>query len=248
MKRAFLLMLLTATTLGCRKDREPNKIIDGLPLKVTEVVLPAYALQQLTLFKRDNIRSIITTINKTSIANPDFSDLTNISSNTYRFSLTEARYGTAQVTIRFYDGTGAGIDPIITRSSTSTIKSVSINTSGTSGLFTYSESGSITLDTAGNINSTMRSTGTFTFTGSDHVLNFSIGNPARTTIDGFRDGFLSATGSRLSNGDPVTMAIGLNSDQSANGTLTWDGQQGSIHIGTNGTGFIITSQARIPIE
>jgi hypothetical protein len=188
MKRSLFLILLTMTALGCRKDREPNKIIDGLPLKVTEVVLPAYALQELTLFKRDNIRSIITTINKTSLSGSTFEELTNISSNTYRFNVTEARYGTAQVTIQFYDPTGTAIDPLITRSSTSTIKSVAINTSGTSGLFTYSESGLITLDTAGNINSTMRSTGTFTFTGSDHVLNFAISNPARTTIDGFRDG------------------------------------------------------------
>lgn len=251
MKNHFLLSLLMLfpVVTGCRHNQVDNKIVDGLPLNTNRAVLPAAALQQLLLFKRDNIRVTVTAINKTSIANPTYPELTNVGGNVYQFQISEKHYGTATVRIQFFDASGVSIDPIANQSSTATFKTVTINTNGSSGMFTYTEAGAITLDTAGDVTSTMHSTGTFSFNGSGYSINSNILAPgARTSVDGFRDGTLTGAGTNLTSGAPVTMSIGLNNNQSANGSLAWDGEKGGVEFDNTGLGFVITSTTRIPIQ
>jgi hypothetical protein len=255
MKKLTLLLALAGFALaGCKHDREPNKIVDGLPFKVEETVMPAYAVQHLILLTKDSLRSAVTVLNKTSILNANYSDVTNISSNTYQFSLSNVRYGTAVFTIQFFDEAGAGLDPILNQVSSATIKSMALNvTSGSSSLFTYTATSLLTLDIAGDVSSTLRSTGTYTFTGQGAATGYSVAfvQPApgsRTAFEGFKDGAFTATGNGPAGIGTVSMNLAVSSNHGLGGSLTWEGQSGGIQLENNGTGFVITSQARIPIE
>lgn len=250
-KIIFSFVFLSLGLVACKNNREPNKIIDGLPFRVEETVIPAYAIQELMLLTRDNIRQTITILNKTSVINNTYSEVVNVSSNTYQFHVSNSHYGDATITIQFFDATGVALDPIATQTSSATIKSVTIAATGSSQLFTYTETSALTLDIAGDISSTIRSTGTFTFTGVSSAAGYSLtilqSSPgSRTALDGFRDGTLTASGTGPS--APITMNLNITSDHSIDGNLTWEGQSGGMHISNNGTGFVVTAQSRVPIE
>lgn len=247
-KTLFAIALVSLSLAACKKDRVANKIIDGVPLHVEETVLPAHALQQYMLYKRDSLRVIMIILNKTSISDSIFPELT---SPPYQFTVSERHYGSVTVTLQFYDGSGNAIDPIAAPSSTSTLKSVSISaaTNGSNGLFTFTEAGGVVLSIQGDVTSPVHSTGTITFSGSGYApLTFSLTSPgARTAIEGFREGNLTATGSGP-NGSTPSLTLTLGNDHSASGAISWEGQQGSVFVGSNGLGFVVTNQARIPIE
>jgi hypothetical protein len=44
------------------------------------------------------------------------------------------------------------------------------------------------------------------------------------------------------------MQLSVSSNKDANGSITWEGQTGGIHLESDGSGFVTTNQFLIPIQ
>lgn len=245
MKRIFLILVACAALNACEKKKEPNKILDGLPVNTEEVVPLGQATQEIHVMTQDALNTIVTAMNRLSQTSPSFSDLTNVGFGQYQFTRSGSRYGSATFTITFKDGVGATIDPIANTASTSTFKSVDVTGTGSSSRFSYTiGTWTITLLTEGvpTSDKTLAGPTTFTSAAPSYTINYTY-TSAEATFEGVTDGTLSATGTGPS--APITLTVTYASDRVVNGTLTWEGQSGGIHLASNGTGFIVTDTSRL---
>jgi len=245
----ILLAFFLLAGLGCERKNESNKILHGLPVDTTQIVLPAQAIQQFMLLKRDSLGILVPILNRLAIADAGFPEVSGPDSNSrYTFRLSENRYGTADFTIQFLDAAHSVIDPISFQTSTSTIKTAALTTTGSSSLFAYTEDLSLTLATTGDVNSEKRVTGNATFTGSGYTITF-VFDPAGsvTKFGGILEGLVTATGTGPGSA-PMTLSMRYSTDHSADGNLTWEGQSGGLHIMDDGSGSIVTSTARLFVE
>lgn len=235
---------------GCRRKNEPHKIIGGLPLNSTVDVTAARSIQQLMLLKRDGLSVIVPIINRLAVPDTTFPELTGpagASGKDYSFTMSEERYRTASFLVKFFDNAASQIDPIAFRSSTTALKTVKINTTGSSDLFSYTESLTITLETAGDGTSGKRLTGTSVFNGSGYAVTFTFSPPGpASNQDGLIDGSFTGSGTGPTLGFSSTLRY--STDHTADGTLQWEGQTGEIHLANNGRGVIVTDQERFLLD
>lgn len=245
-----LITSLIFLTLGCHKGQESNKILYTLPVNSTASVIPAHAAQEFLLLKTVASQVIVPIINRIGQQNQIYPELTGPDgSSRYSFNRTENHYGTASFLIQFRDGTNAVIDPIQTQTSTTTLKSVVVTVTGTSSKFAYSESLSITLETAGAADSKKQISGTANFSGSTYNLNFTIVSPGITcSFDGLTAGIFEASGTGGPSNTTTSMQISLSSNKDANGSIAWEDQSGGFHMESNGTGFVTNGQYLIPLQ
>ncbi len=236
--------------LGCHKDQEPNKIIYTLPINSTLTVIPAHAAQEFLLIQTAAAQTIVPIINRIGSTSTSYPELSGPDgSSRYTFTKTESHYGTATFLIQFRDSSNAVIDPIQTQSSTTTLKSVVVTVTGTSNRFSASANLIISLDTAGLAESTKRITGTAAFTGSTYSLNFTIlASGITCSFDGLTAGSFEASGSGGPQNTNTAILLSLSSNKDANGSISWEGQSGGLHLESNGTGFVTTNQYLIPIQ
>ena len=258
MNRRIILIasLMTLTVLGCKRDNEPNKIIDTLPVTGVQTCVPAQIGQGWFALKRDLLRVLISVINRTQLLNASFPnsypELTRVGAagaGTYTFQTTDRHYGTALFTIQFLDSTPAPIDPVSTFASSSTLKSVSIGVT-VSGFapFSGTENLELYLETAGLLDSPRRIVGTSHFNGPTDSMAFALPFPgARGAYEGLVDGEVTATGTGPG-GQPITLSLAFSSDHTANGPLTWEGQTGGIHFEPIATGYVITNSYRLLLD
>jgi hypothetical protein len=250
MKRSHLILslaLVTATSIGCKHDKEGVKVVDGLPVSANQTVIPANAVQHLMLLRKQSLRTIVQVLNKTTQSAPTYPELSG--GPTYNFTITDERLGTATYSITFRDGTNATIDPVGTQSSSSTVKSIVVTASGVSTLFpTYSESSTLTLDVQGDVNSPLRSLGDWDFqtAGATYDIDFTMNTPGRVNVEGMRDGAIFGTGTGP--GGAISMTLSVSNDHSADGPISWEGQEGGLHISPDGDGFLTTRDSRILIN
>jgi hypothetical protein len=61
------------------------------------------------------------------------------------------------------------------------------------------------------------------------------------------DGSVNATGTGPS-GAPTTISMTFYPEHTANGTLVWEGNNGSLHLDNSASGLLITSQYRLPLD
>ena len=241
--------ILLLGIVGCKKSEEPTKIIDALPLKTDEVIYPANAVQQMQLLRIQGLRIIVTGLNQLLLTPPAITQLQQACPN-YTFSLNDSHFGSASYTVQFQDSSNSALCPVET--STSTLKFITISGSGNSSLFSYTDTSLLTLDTVGNINSPIHLTGNTSFTGTGaaaaYSIPFTISSPgSRVNLEGLRDGTITVNGTGVG-GSLLTMSLRPDSNHNLNGDLSWDGQQGQIHVNTSGTGFVVTNNARVPIN
>lgn len=232
--------------LSCKREREPNKIIDGLPINSTETVVPAQMAQQFFLLIRDGLNEIVPVFNRLGRVDPppDFSELTPVGSNVYEFSVTEKHYGSVTFKINFKDTSGNSIDPIANNTSTMTVRSVHITASGTSSLFTYSQDLVLTLETAGLLSSDKRLTGNSTFTGATDAVTFTFVPPgSNSTFQGLTNGMVLGSGSGPSNQN-ISITLTFSSNHEADGQIAWLGREAAIHFLDNGVGYVATKESR----
>jgi hypothetical protein len=242
--------LLLIVNSGCRKDQESQKIIDTLPINSTVVVTPAYAAQEFLLLKRDAAQTIVPVINRLGQTINTFPELTGPDgSSRYTFQRVESHYGTANYTIQFRDSNGSVIDPIQTQTSTTTLATVDITASGSNDRYSYSETMTLTLETPGQVDSKKRITGTSSFTGSSYSINFTMPSPGLTwSFDGVSAGIVTASGSGGPSNSALSMTLSLSSSHAASGPIAWEGNEGSIHIESNGSGYVTTPQYLVPFQ
>ncbi len=250
MKRFWLIgfVFVTAGFSACKREQEPNKILDPLPIKSDITSLPAQVGQGWFLMKRDCMKVLVPVMNRTTLTNSTFPELTGPDAQSrYTFTTSERHYGTATFTIQFKDAGNNTIDPIQMQSSTAIIKSVLITDNGGNSKFTLSENLTLTLDLAGIVDSDKRLTGTSNFSSSNLSLNFAFnGVGAKTTFDGLTDGSASASGTF--DGQPTTLNLSFYADHTANGNITWSGISGGLHYTETGTGYIVTNEFRLLLE
>jgi len=243
------LILLLFALASCEKKEEPNKIIDGLPFDNTVVILPAQATKEMHILKSDGAGFAVEIINRVGILNTVFPELTGPDGQLrYTFSIANTIYGSASFTMQFLDTLSSPIDPIATNVSTATLASVTLTGSGASDLFSYTETLTITLQTAGITSSDKFLTGTVVFTGTSDTITFTFAAPgAKINFEGMAGGSVSASGTGPG-GAPISIQLAFRSDHDANGSITWEGQTGGIHIDQAGGGFVLTNNAKIPLQ
>ncbi len=240
--------LLLASVSACRREKEPNKIVDSLSLDTTQAVIPANAAQQMLVLKRDSMNIIIPVIARLGIAGAQFSELTRTGFGQYTFPGAERHYGNATFTLQFKNTAGAPIDPIQNQGSTTTLKSVSVTTQGSSSLFNpYSENLVLTLDIAGDFGSVIRLTGTSSFTGGGYTVTLTFPGGAVTTFQGLKSGSVTGSGTGPT-GLSVALALSIRASQQLEGSINWEGQTGSLHMEDSGKGYVITGQSRFFID
>ncbi len=247
MKRAALLLIAVVSLASCERKREPNKVLDGYVVGTQEVVIPAEAARQYFLLKRDMLGIVVPVINKFGRTNADFSELTGPVASKYSFTVHETHYGAVTYTLEFKDDTSATFDPVSMRSSSTTLKSVIITGTGGSAVFpTITENLTLVLESSGVVTSTLRLNGNSTLSGSGYALTFGL-NPggSRCVFEGLTDGSASASGTGGT--PPATSAInlGFSTDRNANGSISWEGRDGGIHIENSGSGYVSSPGGRI---
>jgi len=250
MKRLGLLLIALVALAGCERKREPNKILDGYVVGSSEVIIPAEGARQFFLLKRDLLRVVVPVINKLSLATSDFSELSGPVAMKYSFQVSEKHYGTATFTLEFKDDVNATFDPIAVRGSSTTIKSVVVTGVGASALFpSISENLSLVLESSGVVTSTLRLNGTSVFSGSGYTLNFGF-NPggSKGVFEGITDGSASASGTGGTPPATASINLGFTTDRNANGSITWEGRDGGIHLDENGSGYVSTAAGRIFLQ
>ena len=250
--RAALLLLIAALAVGCKKNREPNKILDGLPVDPTVTVIPGHAAQQHLLLIRDIASVVVPVMNRVGLTGATFPELTPAGGGAYTFSVSNARYGFASLQIQFKDESDANVDPI--QSATTTFKSgvVTSPAPGTSALFTHTTGSPtplrITLETAGVGTSPKLITGDVTFSGSNYALVFSFAPAgAGLNFEGLVSGEATATGTGP-DASAASLSLRFDSNRDADGTIVWEGRSGAIHLANNGIGFVSTDQVRFFID
>lgn len=255
MKARLLIAALVIGLVGCERRNEPNKLIDGIPVRIGATVVPAQAAQQYLFLQRDLLTVLIPVINKIVNADSQFPELTALGGGVYRFQASDDHYGVATFTIAFQDANGAAIDPVDvdTRASSSTFKSVAISITGTSSLFAYSKSEALTLESAGVIDSARQLSGTASFVGvndaAGYTLSFDLPAPGGTAIfEGLTAGRATATGSGGTPAAPAAMTMFFAPDRAIDGTVSWEGNEGTFHLEADGPGYVVTSQNRILLD
>lgn len=249
-KRTALLLLCIVALNSCERKREPNKILDGNVAGTVQVVGPAEAARQYVLLKRDLLRTVLPVLNRMQTSNATFGDLTPVGGGQYSFQGNDPHYGTVTFTLGFQDANGGGIDPISVPGSSSSLKAVTVTGAGASTLFpTITENLTLAFESAGVFTTTLRLTGTSVFNGPTYTLTFTNSTPgSRVIFAALTSGTATATGSGGTPAAPATVNLEFSSDQHANGTITWEGQEGGIHLETNGSGFVVTTEGRILLE
>jgi hypothetical protein len=246
---AVALIFLSLFAVGCKHDREPNKIIDGTQIDLTVTVFPAQAAQQFVLLNQASMETAITVINRLALENPSFGELTGPDgSSRYSYTRTDARFGTATFFMQFRDINGAVIDPISNRTSTATLAAVGLTGNGTSPLFTYSQAQLITLLTPGVPTSDKKVRGFTRFNGSGITdLDFTIIDGGLNAVpEGLFNGNVSAAGTGPT--QPITMNFSYDFNYNVSGNIAWEGNSGLIHVERLGSGFVSTAIARYIIK
>ena len=252
MKKLVLIFLgvsfLTCLS-SCKRKKEPNKILDGFANDTTQTVIPAQAIQQFLLLKKDTLKVIVPVLNKLTAVNSHYDELSSTTPSVYNFQLSNSHYGTATVGFRFWNESNVIIDPIQTQISSSSVRAIQLWLAGGSALFpSYDESFWLSLGTTGDPTSTKYLMGDSHFSGSNHTLTFSIAAPgSRAAFEGLIDSGFTASGTGIG-GQTVTANMFYSADHNTNGTLNWEGRSGNIHMDDRGNGFIITDQTRLFIN
>ncbi|MCG3205447.1 MAG: hypothetical protein KCHDKBKB_02168 [Elusimicrobia bacterium] len=250
-RNGFFLALLGGGLLSCQKKDEPNKILDPLPLNSTQTCVPGQLGQAWFVMKRDCLKVLIPVINLTTIPNSSFPQVSGPDAmSQYTFQTSGDRYGTATYTIRFYNESGVVIDPILTNTSTSTLKSITVQVVGGSSKVTYTEALTLTFETAGLLSSHLRLTGTSSISDNPvtNTLNFTFSLPGpRVAFEGLIDGEVTATGTGP-NSQTTALNLTFYADHTANGSIAWEDLSGGIHYQDNGVGYVVTNLFRLLLE
>ena len=258
MKRSILLILVFSALAvsGCQKKTTSSKIMDSFPVNTLETVIPSKTAQEWFLLNRDLASSLVSFLYRTqNYIPPVYPELTPLGGFQYRFLLSNNRYGNASMTIQFCAGPNNPVDPTVLSSSI-TITEVDVTgLSGTSPDFSYTESAPITLfiQTAGNLSSLLSLAGAITFTGINSGAGYSMvftndlsNSPGIScSNNGLIGGRVNASGTGPT--ALTTLSLSFDIKHNAFGPVTWEGNQGEIHMNSTGTGILITSQTRIPI-
>jgi hypothetical protein len=253
-KRALLVLVIAAGLGACRRDSDQNKLVDGVPINVTATVVPAQASQQYLFLKRDLLIFTIPVINKLINADSTFPELIDAGGGNYQVHDTDIHYGDATFTIAFQDINGATIDPIAVRSSSNSLAAVTVNITGSSPLFTYTETGKVTLGLPGVLDATSIRyyTGTAAFTGvgqaNGYTLNFNVSQQATAVFQGLTTGQVTVTGSGGTPTAPANVVFYFAQNRNIDGTLSWEGQSGTFHVDVTGPGYVITPAKRIILD
>ncbi|MFN0117146.1 MAG: hypothetical protein ACKVQC_02480 [Elusimicrobiota bacterium] len=246
MKKLFLTLCFFGF-VGCKNDSVKNKIIDGLPVSSTIVIQPAQATQQFLVVHRDAAGSAISIIGRLNAVNPQYPELTGPDGlGRYTLQTFSPRYTYSTVTLQFKDSNGTTINPIQTQSSSATVKSVEIGISGQSPSFNFTSALTLTLETAGNIEANKRLSGTSQFTNTPYTINYNLPSPGiKTIFEGFTAGQMTASGNNSATSQALTLELSFSSDRTSSGSLTWDGETGTLRFDDKGDGYVITQNQRI---
>jgi hypothetical protein len=255
MSRRWILIGLMAAVVGlgaCKHDKEPNKILNGSVVDVSQTVYPGLTVQEFVVLNQQIVAVIVPIFSRLGTTTElRFPELTPLGNSTYRFTVTQPSFGSAHADIQFKDPAGNVIDPIATTASTSTLASVTMAVTGASSLYSYTENLSMKLDTAGDTTSTKRMFGTGTFNGTNAAAGYSNlvfsfpSSGCESSFEGILAGTVNGAGTGPS--APVTFRLTFGSAHAADGTLSWEGRNGTIHMNPNGVGFIIDGPTRILI-
>lgn len=243
---AFGVLFFTA----CQRKDTPNKFIDTLPIDTTVTVVPGIAAKQMILLKNVGLTIAIPVMNRLGQAGSTFPELQGPDINTrYSFSYSDATLGTVTFTLQFRDTNDQVIDPIANVVSTNTLKGAVFAATGQSPGFSYTENLEIILETSGIADSDKSLTGTSHFVGAGYDITFTFPAPGVVaSFNGLTKGRVTASGTGGPSSLPMTMNLTFSSDHQGNGDIAWDGLQGKIHTNDNGTGVIVTNQARYLID
>jgi hypothetical protein len=251
--RRWPVLLLAATGLAfpaCKKDHVESKVIHGAPVVTSQDVIAVRAAQQMHLLTRDITNVTVLVVSRIGLVPPvDPPELTplNDGSMKYAFTVSNPHYGNFTGTMQFFDANGT-YDPIPPTASTSPLTSVTIqSTSGGSSLFAFNGTWVCTLQAEGATRSFKNITATTDFTGQGYAINFTIPSPgADADVSGLGTGNLNGTGTGPT--APATFALTYQTDASANGLMTWEGNEAPLHLDPNGSAFIVTEGQRIVFE
>ena len=249
-KKSFLIfcvapLLLTLTS--CRKDHEPNKIIEGLPIDVTQTIIPGQAAQEFLLINQSMINIAIPTMNRVGRPDLPFSEVTGPDGQgRYTFTTIDTRFGAPIFFMTFHNTDGSLVDLTNPLVSTNTVSFASVTGSGVSKLFSYSLNVDIVVATPGITTTDKTIRGNYHFDGAGYVLDFRFaGTGAPVTYLGMIGGQLYAAGTGGPQNAPAAISLNFDSSYDGNGSISWEGQQGTIHVGTEGKGYIATSTSRV---
>jgi hypothetical protein len=245
LKLISLLSVILALS-SCHKDQEPNKIIDGVPLNTTEIVIPGQAGQQFYALVRDLSTFLVPILNRLQQTGLSFSELSGPDGQMrYTFTTTERHYNSANYSIQFRDSNNTAIDPIQNQNSTTTVKSIDITGTGSSSQFNFTIAATLTIETVGDLNSKKRITGSSSFNGSSYSMTFTIDSPGLTgTESGLTEGTFSSSGTGP-NSQPTTLQLICSFEHTADGSISWEDRSGGFHIEPDASAFIVTNQERL---
>ncbi len=246
MRKALLITaIFAAGLLGCRRDSPARKLLDGAPAGSALIALPVDAVQAFHLLERQMLSVLVAVTKRTSTLNPTYPDVTAQGGGVYRFTTTNERYGQATFDFTFRDGSNTIIDPISSQSSTTSIKSIDI--AATSGGFPFTSGVdanlTLTLDILGDVYSTMYLTGDYTLSGSTIAVTFTLAAPGGvSTFAGLAGGTLQIAGSDAAGS--ISGTVSVNTAHEYNGSLTWNGETGQVHVKDNGQAFVLLNNER----
>lgn len=255
MRKSLLIIACAGLILaGCKRDEERRKIINPLPVNASVVVNPASAVQQYHLLQRDSVGLVVSIVKRLAFSTYGYDELTRVGGAApyqYQFTRTNVKYGNATWTLTFKDGSNNQIDPIDNNASSTTIKSVDIAVNGTSGQYSYNNTLTITLETAGFLDSVYRLTGVLTLAGVGSVPDVVSFTPTSTGLVcnsfGLIGGSLDISGTGPG-GSATSGGLAYETSHEANGTLNWEGNQAGLHMREDGQILLVTSDSRILID
>ncbi|MBV9079928.1 MAG: membrane lipoprotein lipid attachment site-containing protein [Elusimicrobia bacterium] len=251
MKKPIFAIAAVLMLAACRHDREPNKIIDPVPVNTSVTVVPGQALQEFVLINRDCVRILVPVLSKLQTTGQQFTELTQTSFGHYTFHTSERRYGQATFIAEFQDSFGVTCDPIAVVASSQTVKQIVITETGGGSVFGHNANLVLSIDTINTIGSPQHLYGSMTLTGSGYTITFAIQGVAgcNAVFDGLTTGAVSATGTGGTPPAPTTINFSFATDRTANGSISWEGEQGQIHVNTDdGSGFVVTSTSRTLLD
>jgi hypothetical protein len=235
-----LMVLLTAAS--CRRHDETNKILDGQAINTTFTAVPIQATQQMSVLVKDTLSAAIPVINRIGTSSTDFAPLTGPDGSlNYGLTLTNNRFGSATYVVQFKDSTNA---TIAFNSSTSTFKSLVLTGTGSSALFTSTISLVISIQTEGNVNTDKFLAGALNFIGSSNNITYTFPSPGiAVTFLGVTRGPMTASGTGPMS-QLVTGTFTYSSTHILDGSINWEGNQGTIHLNDFAAGILNLNQIR----